>query len=209
MTEKQAIQTSWHEAGHCVVSLHYGIPAFPVVNYKPHTAEEFAGVCHLDKNIKPTKAQERAIGWAGILAQGLKGFREDWMPPLKPTARNLGEWHSFMWVLLDNLSRTDQQLIGISLTDSLEACRKAYKILKDKKNQHSFKRIAEMLIADARQHMPKPGVAASADQRVPIETRATFLKDYLAWMKPDAPDRAKLEKILEHLQRGEEPPARP
>ena len=207
MTDHEITATAWHEAGHHVAALHFKIPSYPVVtpegHYNPGSTVAHSGVCYLDQENTITPWQGCVIGWAGILAQALAGLRHLWMPPFKPTARDLKDWHSMMLFRRGELSEGDQKFILGCASRSWPACKTAYRILR--REMPRLRRMAKHTAAAVRKD------PAKMDTKAGIEagrtSRAQFLETHLAGLKPDAPDRARLTEILAYLKRGEEPPA--
>ncbi len=206
MTPEQIIiATAWHEAAHSLAFSYYGIPNDPQV-FVPQEqvvagAPALAGACVAEGPVTPW--QGAVVGWAGVLGQCLAGHSYEWMPPYKPTATKLRDFHSAVLCRLWNLSLEDQKLIRGCYGRSWSACRFAFKILsRDRKHlralahDHAKPRLKELAAANT----PAP-----SERKMDCAARAATLEAYLAGHPEDV---ALYKDALALLKQGIEPPER-
>lgn len=225
MTAEQIHQVAAHEAGHAIVANRFGVSSVPEIFLDgrtfPGTSLVQAGECQLENNHTPY--QGVAIAWGGLLAECLLGEKiPSFAPPFRPSARDLESWHSAMFCRMKNFSPGDRALIMRGYKQSLKACRAAFKIIR--KNTAALKRLAGHLADHARKQQAEsysltiekmnPTIPKLAEPEpvnenfqlpeTPLElpNRVQMLKNFLARVSADDPQKQRFEQMLAHLERG-------
>jgi len=229
MTSTQINETAVHEAGHFLGCAHFQMRAFPEVTpfgfYSPSSTVPCTGVCRIPDPLTPYQAC--VVGWCGPLAQCLTGATESWMPSFKVTERTLRDWYLMLLARLEHLSAEDARMIRGGQGKIWLACKSAFKILS--RDKPRLKRIARHLavVAEKEQanpfslklttpyepmnatipRLPEPEPMTD-DFQLPetplaLPGRIQVLKNFLARMMPDDPERSKFQDMLARIERGE------
>jgi hypothetical protein len=225
MTTEEIHNTALHESGHSFAATAYRIANFPRVTpdkpQLPNSTEYMKGICHLEQPM--TQFQAAVIGWAGVLAVCMFGEPPAYAPPFKPaTLKQLRVWHEMAMARLEYFSSTDRKMIA-GYERFWQSCKSAFLILS--RNKSLVKWLAKHLAVDAAKRQtesysltmnpiiltppsPEPVTESFQLPDTPLELpgRIQMLKNFLASMAPDDPQRPKFQRMLECLERGEKLP---
>jgi hypothetical protein len=212
MTTEEII--ALHETAHFAVAGALGVNALPVVfdenqQFPQSNGVTVAGECRLEIGASLSDFQRATIGWSGIVLEGLLGIKHSLSLPWPLTKATMRDWHRTAMADFETLSIGDQRLISGYKRSSWTTFKAAFRIVR--KNKSRIVRLAKLLVENrgapwlASPWQPPQPTAAESEQRS-IKARAAFLEKFLAGIPADSPDRPKLEKALEYLRRGENPP---